>query len=171
MILPIRASGPDESIFAGRSPAGSAMLRVRAQTAFLVVTGAAFLFRARTAFLFRPRTAFLVVSGALAGAASVPPAFAATDVPRTLDEISIEGEVVMPQVLFITAREPYRFVDTAHRLYLIDAEELREFVPVPFPFWIGRTLAPSVSTVRWDVADPPKDAAGPQSPDGSQGRN
>jgi hypothetical protein len=106
--------------------------------------------------------------------AFVPSALAASEegVPRTLDEILIEGEVAMPQVLFITAREPYRFADTAHRLYLVDSEDVRAFISYPFPLWIGRTLAPSVSTVRWnDAAAPSREEAGPVSPDGSQGRN
>lgn len=116
----------------------------------------------------------LLLTGLVPVAAFPPQARAArtAEAPRTLDEISIEGEVAMPQVLFITAREPYRFEDTAHRLYLVDSDQVLAFVSYPFPFWIGRTLAPSVSTVHWnDAVPPPREGAAPVSPDGSQGRN
>ena len=36
---------------------------------------------------------------------------------RTLDAITIEGEIDMPEVLFITARDQYRYMDFLHRRY------------------------------------------------------
>ncbi len=36
----------------------------------------------------------------------------------TLDAISIEGEIPLPQVLFISSREQPRYPDMIHRLYL-----------------------------------------------------
>lgn len=109
----------------------------------------------------------------LAGLLVAPASSAPTrEEPRTLDEITIEGEIAMPQVLFITAREPYRFVDTAHRAYLLESEEVRALVVLPFPFWIGRTLLPSVSMVHVDDSfPPPGEGAAPDSPVRSQGRN
>jgi len=54
---------------------------------------------------------------------------------RTLDEITIEGEIAVPQVLFITARDRQRYHDFLHRQYLRTARELgRETV---FPRAIG----------------------------------
>jgi len=54
---------------------------------------------------------------------------------RTLDEITIEGEIAVPQVLFITARDRQRYHDFLHRQYLMTARELgRETV---FPEAIG----------------------------------
>ena len=37
---------------------------------------------------------------------------------RRLDEIHIEGEIAVPQVLFITARDQRRFMESHHRRYL-----------------------------------------------------
>ncbi len=41
----------------------------------------------------------------------------ATGQARTLDAITIEGEIDMPEVLFITARDQYRYMDYLHRRY------------------------------------------------------
>lgn len=38
--------------------------------------------------------------------------------PRTLQDIHIEGEVPVPQVLFITARDQRRLTEFQHRRYL-----------------------------------------------------
>ena len=38
--------------------------------------------------------------------------------PRTLQDIHIEGEIPVPQVLFITARDQRRFTQFHHRRYL-----------------------------------------------------
>lgn len=59
---------------------------------------------------------------------------------RTLDEISIEGEIAMPQVLFVTAREPYRLSDRAHTVYLTEPEELDAKLTEIIPIWIGRPV-------------------------------
>jgi len=43
---------------------------------------------------------------------------------RTLDEITIEGELDVPQVLFITARDRQRYFDHLHRAYLRNSLEI-----------------------------------------------
>ena len=58
---------------------------------------------------------------------------AASVVPATaelrLDDITIEGEIDVPQVLFITARESRRGGDFLHRFYLIDVVRLGRETP------------------------------------------
>ena len=43
---------------------------------------------------------------------------------RRLEDIRIEGDVPVPQVIFVTARDPRRFMDFQHRRYLKDSREL-----------------------------------------------
>ena len=43
---------------------------------------------------------------------------------RTLQDIHIEGEIPVPQVLFITARDQRRFVDFQTRRYLKTSQEV-----------------------------------------------
>src|SRR5262249_26328166 len=60
---------------------------------------------------------------------------------RTLDDIHIEGEIPVPQVLFITAREQRRFMEFQHHRYARTSLELgrgtampsRVVVPEPNP--------------------------------------
>ena len=49
-----------------------------------------------------------------------PAAAPANATPRKLQDIHIEGEIPVPQVLFITARDQRRFVDFQQRRYLQD---------------------------------------------------
>ena len=59
---------------------------------------------------------------------------------RMLDEITIEGEIEIPQVLFITARDRDRYHDHLHRMYLWSSTDLaRETV---FPMRLGTWLLP-----------------------------
>ena len=51
--------------------------------------------------------------------------------PRTLDEIQIEGEIPVPQVLFVTAREQRRFMEFQHHRYLRSSLELGRATPTP----------------------------------------
>ena len=61
--------------------------------------------------------------------------------PRTLDDIHIEGEIPVPQVLFVTARDQRRFLEFQHHRYQQSSLELgratatpsRIVVPVPAP--------------------------------------
>ena len=48
----------------------------------------------------------------------------AASAPRTLEDIHIEGEIPVPQVLFITARDQRRFVDFKHHRYLRTSREV-----------------------------------------------
>jgi len=67
----------------------------------------------------------------------------AGDTTPTLDEITIEGEIAMPQVLFITAREPFRYRDTHHQTYLPDAATHAKWIPFPMSLWIVGHERPS----------------------------
>lgn len=51
--------------------------------------------------------------------------------PRRLDEVHIEGEVPVPQVLFITARDQRRLMDVHYRRYLRTSRELGEQTVLP----------------------------------------
>lgn len=51
--------------------------------------------------------------------------------PRTLDEINIEGEIAVPQVLFITARDRKRYRDLLHRRYLDGSTEIGRELALP----------------------------------------
>jgi hypothetical protein len=60
-----------------------------------------------------------------------PAAAAANAAPRKLQDIHIEGEIPVPQVLFITARDQRRFVDFQQRRYLRTSRELAEQTNFP----------------------------------------
>lgn len=49
--------------------------------------------------------------------------------PRTLDDIHIEGEIPVPQVLFITAREQRRIMGFQHQRYARTSLQLGEATP------------------------------------------
>ena len=51
--------------------------------------------------------------------------------PRTLDDIRIEGEIPVPQVLFITARDQRRFMEFQHHRYQRTSLELGRATPMP----------------------------------------
>jgi len=57
--------------------------------------------------------------------------------PRTLQDIHIEGEIPVPQVLFITARDQRRFLDFQLRRYLRTSQQVGE--QTALPSWIGVT--------------------------------
>jgi len=58
-----------------------------------------------------------------------------------LDEITIEGEVDVPRVLFISARDHLRTVEPLTALYLIDPIELGRRAPE-----LGRLTPPSATS-------------------------
>ena len=64
---------------------------------------------------------------------------------RTLDEIHIEGEVAVPQVLFITARDQRRFMDFQNHRYLKTSRQLGE--STVYPQWI-QLNPPSANEAR-----------------------
>jgi hypothetical protein len=51
--------------------------------------------------------------------------------PRTLDDIHIEGEIPVPQVLFITARDQRRFMEFQHHRYTRTSLELGRGTAMP----------------------------------------
>jgi len=51
--------------------------------------------------------------------------------PRTLDDIHIEGEIPVPQVLFITARDQRRFMEFQHHRYARTSLELGRGTAMP----------------------------------------
>jgi hypothetical protein len=56
---------------------------------------------------------------------------------RQLEDIHIEGEIPVPQVLFVTARDQRRFLDFGHGRYLRTSRQLAEQTPIPS--WIQVT--------------------------------
>lgn len=78
-----------------------------------------------------------------AGAARAPLARAGDEArSRTLDDIHIEGEVPVPQVLFVTARDQRHFMTFQHHRYLRSSAQLGEATLLPR--WIVVTPSPSV---------------------------
>jgi len=71
-----------------------------------------------------------------------PPPSAARAGSRTLDDIHIEGEIPVPQVLFITAREQRRFMEFQHERYLRTSRQLGEATPLPSRVVLNR-VAPT----------------------------
>jgi hypothetical protein len=63
-------------------------------------------------------------------ARAAPPARPAV-APRSLSDIHIEGEVAVPQVLFITARDQRRIVEFQYRRYLRTSREIGERTVLP----------------------------------------
>jgi len=57
----------------------------------------------------------------------------------TLEDITIEGNVVVPQVLFITARDQKRFLDDLHRQYLPSAATLGRSAALPVVVCVDMT--------------------------------
>ena len=77
--------------------------------------------------------------GRAAARSSAPPA-------RRLEDIPIEGEIAVPQVLFITARDQRRFVDFEHRRYLRTSLQVGE--TTRFPSWIAVIPSPLPEDIR-----------------------
>jgi hypothetical protein len=71
--------------------------------------------------------------------------------PRTLDEVHIEGEIPVPQVLFVTARDQRRFVDFQHRRFLRTSLQIAR--DTALPRWIGVTGNPPAPAVDAPAAE------------------
>ena len=56
---------------------------------------------------------------------------------RRLEDIHIEGEIPVPQVLFITARDQRRFLEFQHHRYLRTSRKIGE--DTALPSWIAVT--------------------------------
>lgn len=66
--------------------------------------------------------------------------------PRTLEDIHIEGEIPVPQVLFITTRDQRRFVGFQHRRYQRTSRKIGEDTAVPSRILVtGTTQMPERS--------------------------
>lgn len=94
------------------------------KTLFLAVALSAALAAAHEASAAAPDSA---AAGAKAGAT----ARARAGGPRTLDEVHIEGEIPVPQMLFITARDQRRFIESKHRRYLRTSLEIARSTSLP----------------------------------------
>jgi hypothetical protein len=66
----------------------------------------------------------------LAAAAQTRPSMKSTQ-PRTLEEIAIEGQVDLPEVLFISSRERIKTNEFHHRRYLKSAARIAEAADFP----------------------------------------
>jgi hypothetical protein len=84
----------------------------------------------------RPHSAAKVSSASSRRSAAAPVKAPATGAhepaaARTLDDIHIAGEIPVPQVLFITARDQRRFMEFQHRRYLKSGRQLGEASQLP----------------------------------------
>jgi len=70
-------------------------------------------------------------TGARTGATRTSPPAAANGGARRLDEIAIEGEIPVPQVLFITARDQRRFLDANPSRYVRTSRQVADAMPTP----------------------------------------
>jgi hypothetical protein len=61
----------------------------------------------------------------------MPAGPAAASSGRSLGDIHIEGEIAVPQVLFITARDQRRFMEFQHRRYLRTSQAVGEQTVLP----------------------------------------
>jgi hypothetical protein len=76
------------------------------------------------------------------GRAAATPVAKPNAAPRTLDDIHIEGEIPVPQVLFITARDQRRFLEFRHRRYLPTSRELGAGAAMPSQVRVTRGTTP-----------------------------
>lgn len=79
--------------------------------------------------------------GARAGATSTAPA-AAKHHPTTLEEITIQGEIDVPQVLFITGRPRPLYDDGLYRLFRPTPQRLLEEVTLPSEIFLQHPNTP-----------------------------
>ena len=99
----------------------------------------------------------LVVSGfAVVAGGFTAPALAAPDPAaqtkqsaRRLEDIHIEGEVPVPQVLFITGRDQRRFLEFRHKEYQQSGVEVGRAAVLPSHFQL---VGIPPSTVRKEIA-------------------
>lgn len=76
------------------------------------------------------------------------PAAPARPSARTLEDIHIEGEIPVPQVLFITARNQRRFLEFQHGHYLRSAQQLGEATAVPSRIVVSSPVTPAKESSR-----------------------
>jgi hypothetical protein len=61
---------------------------------------------------------------------------------RTLEDIHIEGEIPVPQVLFITAREQRRFMEFQHHRYIKSSRDVGAATAPPTRIVMSRAQTP-----------------------------
>lgn len=78
--------------------------------------------------------------------------------PRMLDDIRIEGEIPVPQVLFITARDQRRFMEFQHHRYQVTSLELGRATPAPSRLVVStpHLETPQLSTPSLTTPSPDK---------------
>ena len=84
----------------------------------------------------KPRAA---ASGATSDSTAVAPEKAAA---RTLEDLHIEGEIPVPQVLFITAREQRRFMEFQHHRYIKSSRDVGAATVPPTRIVMSRAQTP-----------------------------
>ena len=84
----------------------------------------------RRSALFAALLSLLLAAGADASPAPAPAEKKAAPT-RRLEDIRIEGDVPVPQVLFVTARDPRRFLDFGHDRYRKSSLELARTAVLP----------------------------------------
>ena len=86
-----------------------------------------------------------IVAPAVASAAeqstSKKAAGAAAGAIRTIDAITIEGEIAVPQVLFITSRDNRRYRDGIGKVYRKNTNELARSLKAPDRVCVAGTTA------------------------------
>lgn len=123
-----------------RSRAGLALCLLMAWSFTTAAAPAAPPSKARAVKVTPATTAKVARIGAAKGPAASPRPAArpkSGEATRTLQDIHIEGEIPVPQVLFITARDQRRFLDFQHRRYLRTSQQVGE--QTVLPSWIGVT--------------------------------
>ena len=79
--------------------------------------------------------------------------------PRMLDDIRIEGEIPVPQVLFVTARDQRRFMEFQHHRYQVTSLELGRATPGP-----SRLVVTRPSPITPPITPPSPDKAKQEDP-------
>lgn len=87
--------------------------------------------RAASAVAKKPAVAAVDTTVAKAHPSKPAPKAMRTEAVRTLDAINIEGEIAVPQVLFITARDFRRFRDGLGSRYEVSAQDVARAVSLP----------------------------------------
>lgn len=103
--------------------------------------------------MMRSRHLLGALSLALLASSLGSPAFAQAD--RTLDEITIEGEIAVPQVLFISGRDQWRYTEFLEETFLPSGVELGGSLRVPSSVWLFAVMADPAWSGRTAMRDGP----------------
>jgi hypothetical protein len=94
---------------------------------------------ARAAFVVGAILISAHVAGAVGGAEREARS-GANERVRTLDEITIEGEIPLPQVLFIASREQPSYADLVHRTFVRSSADVGRATSLPVRVWAPRGM-------------------------------